>query len=187
MKPGDVAQFVTGVAVIGGVFVGLYALTGQLVASGAVPQWTTYVVAAGLLLFGVFRLGPVREAFAHGHGHGTTLLRHEAGHLAAAEGEGLAVKAVRVGGGSGYVELKNPDRLTPEQYLTFMLAGRYAAGTGAGCSADNGNVRAERRRMASQGMTRAQISAVERRAHSKAKSYGRSSRVDAHARKLAGD
>jgi len=93
--------------------------------------------------FGVFdRDGNLREerraAIGHFHGGGMSRTRavHEAGHYVAGRAVGASV-AMRSDGNVDAFGLPNA-----QAQIVFLLAGGYAAGTGAGCGADNANARA---------------------------------------------
>jgi hypothetical protein len=84
--------------------------------------------------------------FVAGHSHGgptRTIARHEAGHAAAARALGGRVVSATADRHGGYVDATIPN--SPRAAITFLLAGRRAAGTGAGCSADDAAIRAELR------------------------------------------
>lgn len=143
------------------------------------------LVAAGLIWLGL-RISGRAGRVAIGHGHGAKVIAHESGHLAAADHIGAKVKSYKVGGGEGVVRLADPESLSSRDYMAFMLAGRYAASTGAGCSGDDANFRAEERRMRSAGMRPGEINRVAAQARADAKRYGRSSRAKHWERKLKG-
>lgn len=125
-----------------------------------------------LALFALSRLGGRGGRVAEGHSHGGKVRLHEGAHYAAAVKMGAPVKATKVSDGGGFVQLRNPDKLTPRQYMAFMYAGEAAAG-GSGCSADRANIRQEKARMRSAGMSEAEIRRTERLAWSDAKTYAR--------------
>ena len=83
-----------------------------------------------------------------GHAHSGTRARvakHEAGHVVAARRVGGRVKSADVyAGGGGLVTWTGINGSEREQVvanIAFLRAGRYAAGTGAGCSGDDAAVR----------------------------------------------
>lgn len=128
-----------------------------------------------------------RVAAGHAHGHGRTLLRHESGHIVAAEQTGTRVKKIHLGVlGDSYVQLNRQDaeNMSPRDYMAFMLSGRYAAGTGAGCSSDDKQVKVERDRLRRHGWSPAQVRREVRQAESDARRYARSGRVDYWADRL---
>lgn len=85
----------------------------------------------------------------HGSGGRNRIATHEAGHVRAARALGGRVCSARVfdGTSGGLVLASIPD--TPLAAVTFLAAGRVAAGTGAGAGADDALIRAELRRVPS--------------------------------------
>lgn len=79
-----------------------------------------------------------------GHAHGTRRLiaRHEAGHVAAARAVGGRVISATADDREGLVRAQVPD---VRASITFLRAGRYAAGTRRGCWGDEQAERAELR------------------------------------------
>lgn len=112
-----------GVLVLGGAAVAIWALAGRRPAG---------------------RLAGGRAVMSHGHGTQRIISRHEAGHAAAARALGGRVRSMRMWKDGGEVQATLPTS-DPQAAITFWRAGRYAAGTGAGCSADDGFVRRELR------------------------------------------
>nr|WP_168172089.1 hypothetical protein [Pseudonocardia sp. AL041005-10] len=158
-----------------------------LAAGRTVPGVVTLGLAvAVLVLVSRARAALARPAVGHAHGAGRALLRHEGGHLHAASKVGARVRSATVSKDSGLVELHRADvdRMSSRQYMAFMKAGRAAAGSAVGCSADDANVRDERRRMSRSGMSAAEIRRVERQADGDARSWARSGQVDRWADRL---
>lgn len=102
------------------------------------------VLAVWCLCSGKSRTGRV----AHGHVHSgrrPLVARHEAGHYVAARAVGGRVHSAELTAGnspSGLVQATVPDARAS---ITFLMAGRAAAGTRSGCSADDAQVRRELR------------------------------------------
>lgn len=90
------------------------------------------------------RLAGGRAVMGHGHGTQRIISRHEAGHAAAARALGGRVRSMRMWSDGGLVQATLPTS-DPQAAITFLRAGRYAAGTGAGCSGDDDLVRRELR------------------------------------------
>lgn len=96
------------------------------VAVVAVAVWAVAARTGG-------RSGAGRAVVGHAHGTTRIIARHEAGHVAAARATGGRVVSATAGRGEGLVRAQLP---SVQAHLTFLRAGRYAAGTSAGCSAD---------------------------------------------------
>lgn len=143
-----------------------------------------FLILAGLVVL-VMRKPAGRIAAGHSHGAGKMLLRHEGGHLAAASKIGVRVTSATVSKDSGLVSLHRKDvaRMSPRDYMAFMLSGRAAAGS-VGCSADLANVRDEQKRMRKAGASAAEVRAAVRAAESDARRIGRSGAVDKWASRL---
>ncbi|MBP2370249.1 hypothetical protein [Pseudonocardia parietis] len=138
--------------VVGGVVAGL------LLAHGGGGLVVLLLLAAAVWMI-LGRLGGARGgrvAVGHSHGVGRTLLRHEGGHVVGAKATNNFRKA-RVSKHEGLVTLRDPEKLTPAQYMAFCKVGEVAAGTGEGCSADRRNYREEIGRLKAQGKTPAEI------------------------------
>jgi hypothetical protein len=86
--------------------------------------------------------GGGRDRVLTGHGHGTRKLisRHEGGHAVAAKALGGRVRYAWLTDDSGYVAATLPDS-DQTKAVAFLAAGRYAVGTGRGCSADDAAIR----------------------------------------------
>lgn len=125
-------------------------------------------VIGGLLVLTVARpaVGRVvggRAVDVTGHAHGPGLIEvHEAGHVAAARALGGRVRSAEVWAGGGLVRAVLPDS-SPQTAVTFLLAGKRAAGTSTGASADDAEIRRELRGVPNAG-------AVYRAADSRARS-----------------
>jgi hypothetical protein len=80
--------------------------------------------------------GKSRTATGHTHG-GRRRVRaiHEAGHYVAAQAVGGYVAGAELTRHGGVVHARNLPNAQAQ--ATFLYAGRYAAGTGAGCSGDD--------------------------------------------------
>lgn len=105
---------------------------------------TLLLLLLGGIAFWAFT-GQSRASTGHSHGGSRqTKARHEAGHVAAARGLGARVTDARIDGAAG-VKWTGSRGKTSEQIaadvITFMAAGRIAAGTGRGCSADEAAIR----------------------------------------------
>lgn len=127
-----------------------------------------------------------RVRAGHAHGRGRALVRHEGGHLVAADTIGVRVTRAEVRNGEGVVQLhrKDVDRMSSRDYMAFMKTGEAVSGRG-GCSSDRANVAAERDRMRAAGATPAQIRRTERLATGDANRYAASPQVDRWADRLA--
>lgn len=130
--------------------------------------------------------GAGRIAVGHSHGAGRPLLRHEGNHVHTARSEGVRIVSATVTTSSGLVTMHRGDveRMSSRAYLAFMYAGKAAAGTAVGCSADMANVRDERRRMQAAGLTGAEVRKIDSLAQADAERYARSSKVDKYADRL---
>lgn len=85
--------------------------------------------------------GGKRHATGHAHGgNRRTRAVHEAGHYVAAYKVGGYVSSADLARRGGQVQARNLPNA--QASATFFLAGRYAAGTGAGCSGDDADARA---------------------------------------------
>jgi hypothetical protein len=101
--------------------------------------------------------GPVlaggRYATGHGHGDRKLIAQHEAGHAVVATAIGGRVKSAELGNDWGLVRAEVPD--DDVKHVAFLAAGRFAAGTGRGCSADDDAIRRVLRQVPSN--TRGQV------------------------------
>jgi hypothetical protein len=115
------------------------------------------LVSAGVLAFLIWTSLPGGARAVPGHSHSGTrarVARHEAGHVVAARAvNGRVTSAALHSTGGGLVQWyhrSHPGEEKLRQHnITFLLAGEYAAGTGAGCSGDRSAVRSELRRLPS--------------------------------------
>lgn len=93
-----------------------------------------------------------RSVAVRGHAHGTGARQevavHEAGHVAAARALGGRVRSATVSrdGHSGLVQATLPTG-DSQAAITFLAAGKFAAGTSRGASADDDLIRRELRRL----------------------------------------
>ena len=109
----------------------------------------TWLVLAAIVAAAVLLCSSDRQPRAKtGHIHGGTrqvMATHEAGHVVAARALGATVKSARIVGAEPGVDWSGSRGNTPEQIatdvITFMHAGRVAAGTGRGCSGDQKAIR----------------------------------------------
>lgn len=111
----------------------------------------------------------VVRAGVTGHAHGSDqalIARHEAGHAVAARELGR-LDSARVWRGGGEVEWTSPasmsDAEAVEANVAFLLAGKYAGRSRAGCSADRAAIRRQLRRVPDPGAVRARADATARR------------------------
>jgi hypothetical protein len=145
----------TGGLVIGGL--GLATFAGAVVAirAGALHAVVAAVMpGAGMVVLlalvvatlGARRTNTVttagRMAVGHAHGDRGVIARHEAGHVAAARAVGGQVISATASNSEGLVRAVVPD---VRASVTFLRAGRYAAGTRRGCGGDECAERAELR------------------------------------------
>jgi hypothetical protein len=84
-----------------------------------------------------------RYVAGHAHGERKLISRHEAGHAVVARAVGGRVRSATMTDNDGLVRARIPD--DPVKVVAFLAAGRYAAGTGRGCSADYAAIRKELR------------------------------------------
>lgn len=123
-------------------------VAGILLAAGRTGPGLLVLFGAVVLTVASARLrastGPGRTAAGHGHGTQQMVARHEAGHAAAARALGGTVRSVRMWQGGGFTDARLPNH-DPQAAITFWRAGRHAAGTGSGCSADDSLIRRELR------------------------------------------
>jgi hypothetical protein len=108
-----------------------------------------------------------RGLAGHAHGGNRALVaQHEAGHAVAARALGGRVRSAEVyRNGGGLVTWDMPANLSsPQNNVTFLLAGQYAAGTRAGCGGDQATIRSELRKV-----PRADRAAVQRAADRRAR------------------
>lgn len=115
------------------------------------------LVAAGALI--VLGLACRVRAGVGGHAHGSNRARvatHEAGHVVAARALGGRVLSAEVySNGGGLVTWNMPAKVhSAETNVAFLLAGQYAAGTSAGCSGDQAEIRRQLRGMPDAGRVR---------------------------------
>ena len=101
-----------------------------------------------LVLWCLMSSGKRRPRPVAGHSHAGTrrsTARHEAGHVVAARKVGGRVKSANVydngGGLVTWTGVNGTDREQVVANIAFLRAGRYAAGTGAGCGGDDATVR----------------------------------------------
>lgn len=137
------------------------AVTGKSAGSGGPPTAATEIPTSGGhgALFGVLvvvvgllallakaggggRAATGRMVSGHAHGPSRTIARHEAGHVAAVRAVGGRVVSANADADGGLVRAVVPD---VRASVTFLRAGRYAAGTSRGCSGDEASIRAELR------------------------------------------
>lgn len=192
-------QIVTGVVLAGPTLLaatllarGVVVWSGSLL--GALTAFATLVGTVGVLLIlleqhssrastGAYRRGVV----GHAHGYGRTVLRHEGGHLTAAAEIGARVRSARVfwsGGGEVRLARTDAENMSARDYVAFMRAGRYAAGTGAGCSHDDAQVELEQARLVHNGARPAKARRIVEQGDADARRYGRSAQVDVYADRL---
>lgn len=122
----------------------------EIPASGGHGGLFGVLVVVGLLALlvkaGGGRTTSGRMVSGHAHsGPSRTIARHEAGHAVAARALGGRVVSATADRHGGYVRATIPN--SSRAAITFWLAGRRAAGTGAGCSADDALVRRELRQV----------------------------------------
>ncbi|MDN5917935.1 MAG: hypothetical protein L0I76_23045 [Pseudonocardia sp.] len=168
------------------------AVVGWVIYTAGGTQVGGWAIVLGLGILAVrFRpgrgaAGAGRITVGHSHGAGRPLLRHEGNHVHTARSEGVRVVSATVTPSSGLVKMHRGDveRMSSRAYLAFMYAGKAAAGTAVGCSADRANVRAERRRMQGAGLTTAEVRKIDALAQADAARYARSSKVDKYADRL---
>lgn len=129
---------------------------GWVMYSGGATKLGGWTLVLGVAIL-VFRFwgGRLSARASFGHSHGGTpekILNHEGAHVTGAKATGNFRKA-RVWRDGGVVTLKDPDKMSPAEYMAFMKAGEVAVGSGEGCSADRAAVREEVRRLKRQGVT----------------------------------
>lgn len=159
------------------------ALLGLLLAHGGGGLVVLLLLGAGVWALLARSGGSGRIAVGHAHGVGRTLLRHEGGHVVGAKATNN-FRSAWVRPDSGFVRLRDPEKLTPVQYMAFCKVGEKAAGTSAGCSGDRRNVREEKARLRAQGHTEADIRKAERVADRLAARWAASPDVDRWADRL---
>jgi hypothetical protein len=144
-------------------------------AAVAVLAWLIWNVPPG----GKSPAAAGRVVTGHGHGARKFIARHEGGHAVAAKAVGGRVTSAWMTDSEGAVSARIPN--DPTSRVAFAAAGRYAVGSGRGCSDDDAAIRRILREVPSKqrGQVRRDGIRLARRITS-----SRSGEIKAYARKL---